>query len=80
MDKKGVSMIALIITIIVIIILAVIVFLAGGNVVDQAGLAKFKSEMADFRSESVLAVSRKNVVLAQENFFEKGPVYYMVAT
>ena len=47
-NKKGISMIALIITIIVIIILAAIIFIASGNTIGSANYSVFSQEFGDY--------------------------------
>jgi hypothetical protein len=53
-NQKGVSLIALIITIIVMIILAAIVMNAGGDTTSSALLAKFDSEFGDYADKVTL--------------------------
>ncbi|MDD2377022.1 MAG: hypothetical protein PHD15_03960, partial [Clostridia bacterium] len=60
-NKKGISLIVLVITIIVIIILAgaVILSLANNNPIESSNEATFKTNVAEYNSELAMAISNK---------------------
>ncbi|MDD2376840.1 MAG: hypothetical protein PHO88_05160, partial [Clostridia bacterium] len=60
-NKKGISLIVLVITIIVIIILAgaVILSLANNNPIESANEATFKTNVAEYNSELAIAIANE---------------------
>ncbi|MDD2377202.1 MAG: hypothetical protein PHD15_05310, partial [Clostridia bacterium] len=68
-NKKGISLIVLVITIIVIIILAgaVILSLANNNPIESANEATFKTNVAEYNSELAMAITNKYL---QDNSFD----------
>ncbi len=81
-NQKGVSLIALIITIIVIIILAAIVMQSSTGTIDDAGLAKFDQEFGDYSSQvTVTAANKRTEAVTDANglILNDAQANYMVA-
>lgn len=80
-NKRGISLISLIITIIVIIILAAIVIFTGLNTPDRANLAKFMQEFSDFRTAITQDFMNKKTEYALSGKSRSNAqIYYAIAT
>ena len=79
--SKGISLIALIITIIVIIILAAIVITRAGSVIDNANFAKFTSEFDDYNTAVQQDYARRYTKYVTTGKHITMPqIYYMIAS
>lgn len=79
-NSKGVSLIALIITIIVIIILAAIVLSAGGDTTNKAQLAVFTNNFSQYYDRVTMdALNAKQTLGIRSENVNDAQLYYMVA-
>ena len=81
-NKKGISLIALIVTIIVIIILAAIVISIASNAIENARFARFTSEFAEFRTaigDARLKIIREQGTVITTDVLRDAQIYYMIA-
>jgi type II secretory pathway pseudopilin PulG len=79
-NSKGVSLIALIITIIVIIILAAIVLSAGGDTTNRAQLAVFTNNFSQYYDRVTMdALNAKQTLGIRSENVNDAQLYYMVA-
>jgi len=79
-NSKGVSLIALIITIIVIIILAAIVLSAGGDTTNRAQLAVFTNNFSQYYDRITMdALNAKQTLGIRSENVNDAQLYYMVA-